>query len=429
MSVPGLQLFLFRRTFPELKMNHLEGPGNFNELLAPMIKAGKASITDSRDIKFYNGKNGKVGSHIKLRHLQHAKDLNLYQGAEIHVLGLDEGTHFTEAEYRYLRGRLRIAGLKIPEGCPWIFPRVLLGTNPGGRGHHHIKSGFVDHGPYVVHKATKKEGGMRRVYIPARMEDNPHLDEGYQDRLEGLGDETLVRALKEGDWDVVAGAMYGEVWRKSRHIVKPFPIPPDWKIWIGGDDGYDQPSCIVWLTQDPKTKTYYAIRELYKSGLMPAELAQKMANIHFRIKRGGRKPDSPPVANEEDLVGDYDSAAFANRGESEKGGRGNQLKKALSKNNWGTISPCEKWQGSRVHGCQLIHNLLAPNPSDPAKMPGLRFFEGCCPNLVRTLPTLGRDDKNPEDVDTTDDDHAYDALRYGLQRKNRAVKGREITGT
>jgi len=423
-AVPGLQLYLFRRTFPELKMNHLEGPGSFPELLAPLTNRGLARIVD-KDIRFPNG------SLIALRHLQYAKDLTIYQGAEIHVLGFDEATHFTDAEYRYLRGRCRVSGIQIPESCPWTFPRVLLGTNPGGRGHHWCKQGFVDHGPYRVHRASEEDGGMRRVFIPARLEDNPSLleaDPEYIKRLEGLGDKILVRALKEGDWNVVAGAMFADQWRHERHTVQPFAIPPDWPIWIGGDDGYDAPSCIIWLTQDPKRKTIYAIRELYQDHLLPKPLAQGMADIHFRIPIRGRKPDSPTIHNELPIQGDYDSAAFAQRGESKKGGRGDQIKRALQENGWGTIRPCEKWPGSRLHRCQLLHSLMGPNEHDPSGMPGFRIFQGCCPNLERTLPTLGRDKDNPEDVDTDEEDHPYDALTYGLQRKDRRVRRQAVGG-
>jgi hypothetical protein len=36
-----------------------------------------------------------------------------------------------------------------------------------------------------------------------------------------------------------------------------------------------------------------------------------------------------------------------------------------------------------------------------------------CRDLIRTLPAMPRDKKNPEDVDTTTEDHLADALRYG----------------
>ena len=41
------------------------------------------------------------------------------------------------------------------------------------------------------------------------------------------------------------------------------------------------------------------------------------------------------------------------------------------------------------------------------------MFETCA-NLIRTLPALIYDDHKVEDVDTDGEDHAADALRYGL---------------
>lgn len=425
LAVKGLQCFLFRRTYPELKMNHMEGAGSFPELLQPLVEAGHVRIVD-KDIRFLN-----TGSQIKLRHLQHARELTNYQGAEIHVLAMDEATHFTDAEYRYLRGRMRVVGIQIPEGLPWAFPRALLGTNPGGVGHHWCKGGFVDHGPYRIHRATEEDGGMRRVFIPARLEDNPSLleaDPTYIKRLEGLGDRTLVRALKEGDWDVVAGAMYAEAWSRDRHLCQPFAIPASWPIWIGGDDGYAAPSCLLWLTRDPKRKTIYVIREIYGAKMMPETIAERMEAVHFRIPIAGRRRDSPPVANEELIQGLYDGAAFAQKGESKRGGRGDQLNAALKALNAGRLKPTEEWQKARVQGCQRIHQLLATNEDDPSGMPGLRIFDGHCPNLVRTLPTLGRDPGNPEDVNTDEEDHPYDALRYGVRWRDRKIQARKVTG-
>jgi hypothetical protein len=46
-------------------------------------------------------------------------------------------------------------------------------------------------------------------------------------------------------------------------------------------------------------------------------------------------------------------------------------------------------------------------------MPGLQIFRDCY-NLIRTLPQLPFDKNQTEDVDTKAEDHAYDALRYGL---------------
>jgi hypothetical protein len=40
-----------------------------------------------------------------------------------------------------------------------------------------------------------------------------------------------------------------------------------------------------------------------------------------------------------------------------------------------------------------------------------------CVHLIRTLPALQHDMDNPEDCDTTAEDHAPDALRYGFMSR------------
>ncbi len=414
-TIPGLQLYLFRRLYPDLVRNHLTGPSSFHIMLNPLVQAKRAVIVKG-EIRFANG------SIIHLRHLQHTKDIYSYQGAEIHVLAFDEGTHFTDQEYRYLRGRCRMVGMPLPPGCRWMFPRILICTNPGGVGHHWCKQGWIDHGAYVVHRAAKSDGGMTRCFIPAKIEDNPALllaDPEYIERLEGLGDAMLVRAMKEGDWDVVAGAMFASVWRRPRHVCQPFPIPVDWPIWIGADDGFAAPAAVVWLTQDPQSKRHYVIRELYRAGMLPDDFANRIKEINQGIQRGYLIGHTHP--NTDPPTGLMDAAAFSDAGQTDIP-RGKQMQRAGIK-----IKPVEKWPGSRVAGCQNLHRVLAPHQGDRSGLPGLRFFE-TCPHLIRTIPTLMRDANNPEDVDTTGEDHLYDALRYALQWKSTRIRKASIKG-
>jgi hypothetical protein len=168
-------------------------------------------------------------------------------------------------------------------------------------------------------------------------------------------------------------------------------------------------------------KTYYSISELYKKGMLPPSMAEQIQEIHYGIERQGRTLDSDPVANECPIGGLLDSGAFADGGQGSIS-RGRQLQIAGV-----NLRPCKKWPGSRVARAQNMHRLLAPNPLDPAGMPGLRFFSNC-KNLIRTIPSIGRDENNPEDVDTDDEDHAYDGLGYGLQHVGQGVKRKKIKG-
>lgn len=418
-AVPGCQAYIFRRNYGDLHLNHMEGPTSFPELLAPLVAQGKCTIVGN-EIRFSNG------SKIHLCHLQYTKSLQKYQGAEIHWLGIDELTHFEEKQYRYLRGRVRLGGLKVPKQMRNRLPRIVCGTNPGGVGHNWVKNTFIRLGPMRVVQMPKKEGRMRRVFIPAKLEDNPALienDPEYENRLEALGDAQLVRAMREGDWDVVAGSMYGDKWRKSRHVCEPFPIPVDWKMWRGADDGYGEPAACYWLTENPRTGTIYVVAEIYKSQMLPDEYAEKIKRVDSEIQR---EQNGEVVANLVKLDGLMDSAAFSNNGQSDTP-RGKQIVKLGVK-----FRPVDKWPGSRVHRAQDLHRRLAPNkreePDENGKQkPGIIFFRNCR-HAIETIPTLPRDEKNPEDVDTDANDHAYDAVTYGLQWKSRKVEKKRMGG-
>lgn len=421
-SYPGLRIGLFRRFYPDLRANHMDGPSGFPVLLAEAVAEGWCEIVKD-EIRFWNG------SKISLHHCQHEQDRFRYQGAEFHVLLIDEVTHFTEVIYRFLRGRVRLAGLDLPPDAAARFPRIMVSGNPGGIGHSWVKRAWIEDKdgnklePGRIYRTSDEEGGMLRQFIPSVLSDNPSMektDPGYKKRLMGLGDPQLVRAMLEGDWDVVAGAMFGDIWRKDRHVCQPFAIPVDWPIWRGGDDGYSAPACVVWMTQNPTTKTFYVIGEIYRAGMLAPDFAErtKAVDMALPLWQNGRVINNPTP-----LRGNFDAAAFADTGQGEIA-RGHQLNKLGCK--W---EPVEKWPGSRIHGAQNIHRLLAPNPLDPLGGPGLVFFSRCT-KCIEQVPSLPRDPRNAEDVDTTAPDHAYDALRYAIQWKvSRAAGTANITGT
>ena len=183
-AIPGLQVYLFRRVREDLLRNHVEGPSGFRALLAGWSNAGLVRMTLG-EIRFWNG------AKIHLCHCKDAKDVYKYQGAEIHVLLIDELTHFSETMYRFLRDRVRMVGMTVPDTRAGHFPRILCGANPGNIGHLWVKRTFIDGCvPLSVRTMPEHEGGMRRVFVPARLEDNPSMatdDPGYEARLEGLG--------------------------------------------------------------------------------------------------------------------------------------------------------------------------------------------------------------------------------------------------
>lgn len=237
MSMPGLQIYLFRRHYPDLKANHMDGPSGFPALLTDLILAKGVRINYSDNaIIFANG------SKIHLCHCQHEQDVIKYQGAEMHVLMMDELTHFTEYQYRFLRGRVRNG----PEG----FTKILCSSNPGNIGHQWVKRTFVDYAqPMQIIQTPAEDGGMLRQYIPALLDDNPTLvinDPTYENRLEGLGSPDLVRALRYGLWDITAGAAFEKL-RRDIHMLRPFDVPLHWTRFMAIDWGSSRPFSVGWF--------------------------------------------------------------------------------------------------------------------------------------------------------------------------------------
>jgi hypothetical protein len=79
-------------------------------------------------------------------------------------------------QYRFLRNRVRMVGIDLGPHHAGRFPRVLCSANPGGVGHLWVRNTFIDkQEPMSMKLQEAAEGGMRRQYIPARLEDNPSM--------------------------------------------------------------------------------------------------------------------------------------------------------------------------------------------------------------------------------------------------------------
>jgi hypothetical protein len=77
--------------------------------------------------------------------------------------------------------------------------------------------------------------------------------------------------------------------------------------------------------------------------------------------------------------------------------------------------PCEKGAGSRIAGWEEVRRYLiqaCPDKQGLRSKPGLYIIGKRNPHFIRTFPTLPRDEKTLDDVDTDAEDHIADELRY-----------------
>lgn len=428
-AIPGLQVYLFRRIRDDLVKNHMEGPSGFREFLAGWVECGFVSIVED-EIRFWNG------SKIYLCHCKDEKDRFKYQGAEIHVLLIDELTHFTDLIYRFLRNRVRMVGIAVPEHYRGKFPRIISGANPGGIGHQFVKTTFIDGvAPLKVYRAANSEGGMLRQYIPARLEDNPSMEEsdpGYEARLQGLGSETLVRAMRHGDWDIIEGAFFDN-FRADRHVLRPFTVPKDWLRFRAGDWGSAKPFSFGW---------YAVVSDPYIAG--PGILLPRGALIRYRewygvakdgqgrfIANKGVKMTAEKVgaevrlrdASDQIAYGVLDPAAFAQDGGPSLAER---IMQGTAGNNGATFRPADNKRVTARGAMGGWDQLRSRLDGDEDGRPMLYFFETCV-HAIRTIPALQHDEARPEDLNSDMEDHAADEVRYACMSRP-WIKGAVASG-
>lgn len=408
-DIAGLQVYLFRRIRDDLVKNHVEGPNGFRALLAGWIKDGLASMVED-EIRFWNG------SKIYLCHCKDEKDRYKYLGSEIHVLLIDELTTFTDIIYRFLRGRVRAVGL--PELKPEYrgrFPRILCGSNPGGIGHHFVKSAFVDRAPAMgIYRAPETEGGMLRQFIPARLADNPSMTEDdplYRVRLRGLGSPALVKAMEEGDWNVVAGA-YFECWDAARHVVRPFEVPADWTRFRSFDWGSARPFSVGWWAIAGDA------RELAEGGTIP-----RGALVRYREWYGASAPNeglkltaeqvaagivTRETPNEKVAYSVADPAIFAQDGGPSIAERMYRHSKII----WRKADNKRTASHGHLGGWDQMRERLLGDDGVP-----MIYCFSTCLDSIRTIPAAQHDEDRPEDVDTDGEDHALDEWRYACMSR------------
>ncbi len=418
-AIPGLQVYLFRRIREDLIKNHMEGPTGFREMLSPWL-GDQCDIVDD-EIRFYNG------SRIYLCHCKDEKDRFKYQGAEIHVLMIDELTHFTEVIYRFLRSRLRIPQtMKIPDKYKGLFPRVISGSNPGGIGHQWVKATWIDSKPaFEIWQTPATEGGFKRQFIPAKLSDNPSLDtESYAANLSGLGNKELVKAMLEGDWDVVAGAAIDI--NRERHMLRSFSPPQHWTKFQVMDWGYVRPFSIGWYTVADDDTTLAA------KGDWPERFIPKGAIVRYREWYGstdkpneGLRMESPGVCmkilkteRDADEKMDYrvaDTQIWAKNDGTSIFER--MLTTSRDEKGYAHFNPRQSEKDRQASYNEMCTRLKGEEIEPDVYMPMFYITENCFA-FWRTVPPLILDDLHPErGPGESQENHVWDEVCYALMSR------------
>ena len=366
LQYPGIQILLLRRTFPELRENHIN----------PLRRwlHGIATYRDStKEFLFPNG------ARIKLGYLNEEADALQYQGQSYEVIGMEEATQFTESQYYAMTECCRLHGL-LRE--PFV-PRMYFTCNPGGVGHAWVKRLFIDR------DFREGENPDDYVFIPSTVYDNKFLireNPEYVRSLESLP-PLRRRAMLDGDWDAFEGQYFSE-FDRAKHEISPFSIPRDWVRFAALDYGLDMTACLF-LAYPTSRERVVVYREIYEPNLVLSEAARKIEEA-----RGGE--DLRYIVASPDLAG--------RRQDSGKSGFDIMQSCGLK-----GLIPAEN---ARIPGWRRVREFLRAEGREGAYF---GIFSNCR-NLLRTLPRLTFDPQKVEDASLTPHEftHAPDALRYAL---------------
>lgn len=397
---------LFRQTYPQLDDVVKKSKKWFPQIF-PTAKFNESEYV----WKF------ATGEELKFRYGDREEDYWNYHGHNYPWLAFEELTNWANLSfYQAMQSTCRSAMPGIPK-------RVRSTCNPFGKGHEAVKSYFKigevpqctiiePEKPFLIGPDGSKIdlSYRKRTRITSTVWENKLLlenDPSYLASILSIADVNRRKAWLNGDWDIHVGSFLEGVWDASKHIVEPFFIPSGWEMWRSMDWGYSAPYCVLYFAMNPDG-VIFVFREIYGKGERDGEgsrenvdqVAQKMKAREASDERNGY----------EYRYSIADSAIFSNVGTDRSIGKAF----ADAGIKW---RPSTKGPGSRINGAQEIIRLLADGK--------LKFFR-TCKHCIRTIPTLHPDERNPEDVDTTEEDHAWDALRYGVQRKRKAPEEETI---
>ena len=376
---PGIHCLLIRRSYAEVKSNHL------GQLLAEY----GALLSYSEGEKRLSLDNG---SRIDLGFCSCDRDALRYQGQEYDIIAIDEATQISEYQFSIFKACLRGVG-----ECP---RRIYLTCNPGGIGHAWVKRLFIDR----VYREWESEEDY--FFVPAKVFDNRVLldaDPDYVRQLKSL--PTRLRdAWLYGRWDVFEGQFFSE-FNEELHVFRGYEggacvIPKDLRCFVAFDYGFDMLAALV-VGVDAMGRLW-VLREKCVSGLTLGRAAEEVVELC-----GG------------DVI-EYAVASpdLWNR-RQDSGRSGFEVMQAVR-----GMPPMRAADDRRIPGWRLVREYLASEGDEGVR---LKISVGCG-TLISSMEALLCDPNRPEDASGSPHSvtHAPEALRYAvMSRASEVLSERE----
>jgi len=445
----GPQEALVRCPYPEIFFGGARGGGKTDGVLgkwaikerrygrhlnAVMFRRTTVSAEDAieRSKEIYGPLGGKFnesklrwkmpnGGRVSFAYLDSIQDANEYQGRNVTDAWVEEAGQYESATpIDRLFGVLRSSA-----GVP---AQLVLTANPGGAGQHWLRDRYRLHpfprNPLKLERLLANGQTHHVAVIPSRITDNRILcerDPDYINRLHMVGGPQLVKAWLEGDWTAIEGAFF-DCW-SQKNILAPFTVPHEWLKFRSADWGSFAPFSIGW---------WAVVQDDYVAGNLSGAVRKLPRGALVRYREwyglGGGKGKLTAEAVGDGIVSretsdkiDYgvlDPSAFAEDGGPSIAERINNV---LVRNRRVPFRPADNSRvaataGTQRRGAMGGWDQMRQRIIGEHDMPMLYVFETCT-NSIRTVPTLQHDPARAEDVDTSQEDHCADDIRYACMSR------------
>lgn len=422
---------LFRETFPQLADVVAKSEKWFRRLFP-----GAEFNRQRMEWRFPDGEI------LRFAHMRRPETYWDYHGHEYPWIGWEELTNWADDEcYRAMMSCCRSSTPGLPR-------MIRATTNPYGVGHNWVKDRFRLWGEWwrtqVITDATDLQGNLEppRAAIHGHIDENRILldaDPNYKQTIAAAArNKAMLAAWLDGSWKIVAGGMFGpDVWSYDYNVLPRFAIPRSWRIDRAFDWGSSAPFSVGWYAESDGSDfrignrihssvsgDLFRIREWYGWTGRPNQGLEELATnvskgiVERELAWGWRRLNVIGGGLVED--GPADSAIFAI-----ESGRSIALDMEQPVRVGGvqyegiTWTPADKRPGSRISGWEQVRTMMRnawPNEkSRPREHAGLFVVGDLCPQFLRTVLSLPRDERKLDDVDTNAEDHIGDELRYRVR--------------
>lgn len=433
---------LFRQTYPQLA-----------DVVAKTERWFRAIFPTARFNKSRMAWEWESGESLMLRHMMTPDDYWAYHGHELPWIGWEELTNWPNDEcYRRMMSCCRSSNRDAPR-------KVRSTTNPYGVGHEWVKQRFRLHSGWRRTKVIADSVGLDGEPEPPRAAIHSHLyenklllaaDPNYEKTIVAAAtNSAMAEAWRDGSWKILVGGMFSDVWSEERNDVPKFEVPDSWRIDRAFDWGSSRPFSVGWWAESdgsdlrmPDGRVFSTVRgDLFRveewygwtgranEGLrmLAVDVAEGIVEREIlwgwrrRGQRGSRVQPGPA-----------DSSIF-----TVENGRSIAIDMERPVRIDGFVYsgvrwlPADKSPGSRKSGWEVMRAMIrnaTPKDGLPREKPGLFVVGERCPQFLRTVLSLPRDEKNLDDVDTDAEDHAGDEARYRCRRSGTGSRSGRTVG-